>query len=90
MPHIRDIAYITDLIAQMLQIAEQEVERDGRPGMTQMRVAIDRRPADIQPHLRGMQGFEQLLAPVQRIVKHQPVFHDFMRYFVFLIVLFSE
>ena len=45
--HVGDIAYIAHLIAQMAQIAEKYVEGNSRPGMSQMRVAVYRRAADM-------------------------------------------
>ena len=58
MPHISDVAHIAHLVAQMLQVAEKQVESDGRTGMSQMGVAIDRRSAYIHAHVRCMQWFE--------------------------------
>ena len=80
MPHVGNVAHIAHLVAQMLQIAKQEVEGNPRPGMAQMRVAIDRGAAHIHTHLRGMQGFKQLFAPMQRIVEHQLIFHHYVRF----------
>ena len=47
----------------MLQVAEQQVESDGRTGMTQMGITIDGRSADIHAHIGGMKGLETLLLP---------------------------
>ena len=38
MAYARGIPHIAHLIAQVFQITEHEVERDGRTGMVQMRV----------------------------------------------------
>jgi hypothetical protein len=55
----------------MLQIAEHDVEGDGRPCMTQMRVAIDCWTADVHADIRGMKGFEALFLTGERIVDNQ-------------------
>ena len=47
----------------LLQVAEKHVERDGRPGVSQMGVAIDRGAADVHAHHRFIEGHEMLLAP---------------------------
>jgi hypothetical protein len=63
MTHIGDITYIAYLISQVLQIAEHEVEGDGRAGMTQMGIAIDGRTTDIHAHIRGVERLETFLLP---------------------------
>ena len=60
--HIGDVAHIAHLVADMLQVAEHHVERDGRTGMAQMGVAIDGGTADIHAHMVGSQGFEKFFA----------------------------
>ena len=66
--HIRDVADIADLVAQLTEQAEEHVVGDARTGVAQMGVAIDGRTADIHPHHSGMHGFEEFLAVCQRIV----------------------
>ena len=56
--HIGDVAHIAHLVAQLLQVAEQHVEGDGRTGVAQVRVAIDRGAADVHPHLSGFDRYE--------------------------------
>ena len=67
-PHIGDVAHITDFIAKVRQVTEHQVESDGRTGMTQMGIAINGRAANVHAHMRGVQRFERLLATRQRVV----------------------
>ena len=71
MTYICDVAYIAYLVTQMFQIAKQQVEGDGRTGMTQMRVAIDGGTTYIHAHIGGMQRLEALLLARQRIIDNQ-------------------
>ena len=41
MSYIRDIPHIAHLVTQMLQVTEEDVEGDGRTGMSQMGITID-------------------------------------------------
>ena len=70
-PHIRYVAHVTHLVAAGLQVAEHEVERHRRPGVPQVRVAVDRGAADIHAHAAGNQRFENLLARGERIVRYK-------------------
>ncbi len=77
MAHVGDVAHIAHLVAEMSQIAEHHVERDGRTGMSEMAVAIDRRAADIHAHAPLMDRTEQLFAAGKRIIDCQIVgFHN--------------
>ena len=68
MAHIGDITHVAHFVAQMLQVAEHHVERDGGAGMPQMGVAINRGTADIHAHIGGMQGHETFFLTSERIV----------------------
>ena len=68
MTHISDVAHVANLVSQMLQIAEEHVESNGRTGMTQVRIAVDSRSANIHTHVRGVQRLEELLAAGERII----------------------
>ena len=68
--YIRDITHISDLIPQVLQIAEHQVEGNGRTGMPQMGITIDGRSTHIHTHIGGMQRLEALLLSRQRIVNN--------------------
>ena len=58
MPHIGDIAHVAYFVADMREIAEKQVESYGRTCVSQVRVAIDGRSADVHAHMRGVQGYE--------------------------------
>ena len=66
--YVGDIPHVAHLIAQRAQIAEHHVECHGRARMSQMRVAVDRRAADIHAYIGRGDRFEGLLASCQRIV----------------------
>ena len=68
MPHVGDVPDIAHLITEVLEITENDVERDGRTCMPQMGVAIHRRSAHIHPHKRGVQRFKQLFRTCQRVI----------------------
>ena len=71
MTHIGDVANITHLVAQVFQIAEQQVEGNSGTGMSQMGIAIDGRTTDIHAHIGGVQRLETLLLARQRIINNQ-------------------
>ena len=50
MTHIGNVAHIAHLVAKVLQIAINHIERDGRTGVAQVAVTIYRRSADIHTH----------------------------------------
>ena len=68
MSHVSDVTHIAHLVTQMLQVAEQDVKRDGRAGMSQMWIAIDGGSADIHADMRRVDGLEALLLTSERIV----------------------
>ena len=68
MPHIRNITHIAYFITDMLQVTEQQVERNGRTGMSQMSIPIYCRPADIHPDTTRRDGFELFLFTGKRII----------------------
>ena len=76
--HVGDVAHVAYLITQMLQVAEYHVERDGRTGMTQMRVTVHRRTTDIHAHVGSMQRLKALLLTSKRIVDNKFRFHFLM------------
>ena len=75
MADVGDVAHVAHLVAQLLQVAEQHVEGNGRTGMTQVRVAIDRGAADVHAHHRLVQRHEVLLASGEGIVDEKGMFH---------------
>ena len=54
MPHIGDVSHVAHLVTQVLQVAKNHVEGDGRSCMTQMRVAIYGGSAYIHAHVGGV------------------------------------
>src|SRR3546814_13777432 len=51
------------------QHARQHIEDNDRPGVADMRVAVDRRPADVHRHLLGIKRDEFFLVAGKRVVK---------------------
>ena len=58
--HVGYIPDVANLIAKMLQIAIEYIERDCRARVSQMGVTIDRRAADIHSHTPWRNGCKQL------------------------------
>ena len=83
MTYVGDVAHVSDLVAQMLQIAEEYVECYCRTCVTKMCVAIDSRAADIHSYVRSMKRFEAFFLAVQSIVYEQSLFHIIMRFIAY-------
>ena len=66
-PHVRDVADIAHLVAQVAEEFAQHVIGHARTGMAEVGVAIDGRAADIHAHMAGMDRLEKFLAAGQRI-----------------------
>ena len=66
--HVGDVAHIAHFIAKVLQLPEYQVECDGRTGVAKVRIAINGGTADVHAHMRGVQGFERLLAAREAVV----------------------
>ena len=76
---IGDIARVGDVFGpvDVPQQPEQHVEHDDRPRIADVSTVIDRRAADIHPHIGRIDGLEPLLAARQRVVERQFSFrHD--------------
>ncbi len=58
MADIGDVTHITHFVAQIFQIPEQQVESNGRTGMSQMGIPVDGGPANVQPDKRRIDRFE--------------------------------
>ena len=56
--HVGVVHNVPDLVAAILEVAADNVEDQGRHGMPDVRVAIDRRAADIHFHYAGFEGLE--------------------------------
>ena len=76
--NVRDVAGVGNVLRaiEMPQQAEQHVEDDDRARVADMGEVVDRRPADIHAHVRGIERNEGFLLPRQRIVelelRHRP------------------
>ena len=75
MSHVGDIAHVTHLVTGRPQVAEQQVERNGRTGVSQVRIAVNGRAADIKSHERSFQRHEGLFFACQGIMDRQIRFH---------------
>ena len=73
---VGDVAHIGDVFVavEMAQQPEQHVEDDHRARIADMGEVVDRRPADIHAHARGIDRGKRPLLPRQRIV--EPEFHS--------------
>ena len=75
MAYIGDVTHVTNLVAQVLQVAEQYVKCDGGACVTQMRITIYGRTAHVHAYVRRVQCFKQLFLSGQGVVDGQFVFH---------------
>ena len=66
---IRDVPDVADLVAEVLQEAEQDVVRDAGTGVSEMGVAVDGRPADVHADMAGIDRNEEFFFPGQGIGK---------------------
>ena len=60
MSHVGDVAHIAHLVADVLEVAEQEVEGDGGTGVAQMCIAINGGAANVHAHAARNDGAKQL------------------------------
>ena len=60
----------------MLEVAEEDVEGDGRTRVSEVWVAINSRSTDVHAYVRGVQRFEDFLSTRQRIVNPKYLFHN--------------
>ena len=66
--NIRNITYITYFISQMFQIPKQDIKRNRRTRMSEMRISIDRWSANIHTDKRFVQRNKLFLSTGQRVV----------------------
>ena len=69
MTYIGDIAYIPHPVIKMHQVPVEQVECHSRTGMAQVRLAVDRRTADIHAHFTGNYRVERFDISRKGIVK---------------------
>ena len=70
MAHVGNVAHVAHLIAQMAEVTEQHIERNGGTGVAQMGVAVDGGTADIHAHVGGVQRLKALFLARERIVNN--------------------
>ena len=70
---VGDVARINDVVGAVLVAQQplQHVEHHRRPGVADVRAAVNRRPADVHRHSRGVGGDEVDLRPAHRVVQAQ-------------------
>ena len=70
---VGDVAHVGDVLGavEVPQQPEQHVEHDHRPRVADMREVVDRRPAHIHAHARGIERRERPLLARERIVELQ-------------------
>ena len=66
--YVGDVTHVAHLVAQRLQVAEQEVEGYGRTCVTQVWIAIYSRSTNIHSYVFRVDWLERLLATCERIV----------------------
>ena len=72
--YVGDVAHIAHLVAQMGQIAVNDVECNCRTCVAQVAVAVNCRPADIHAHHVFMKRFENLFLAGHGIVDGKHLF----------------
>jgi len=68
MAHVGDVSNVANLVAQVLEIAEEYIEGDGRTRMTEMRIAIHSRATNIHAHIRCVERSESLFRTCESVV----------------------
>jgi hypothetical protein len=71
MPRIGNVANITDLIAQVHQVAVDDIKRNIGPGMSQVTFTANRRSAHIHTHMTWHKGYEFFFISYIGIVNFQ-------------------
>ena len=68
MAHVGDVSNVANLVAQVLEIAEEYIEGDGRTRMTEMRIAIHSWATNIHAHVRSVERSESLFRTSESVV----------------------
>ena len=76
MSHIGNVPDITYLISQMPEQTHQYIVSNSRTGMSQVRVAIYGRAADIKPYVAGYKRFEFFFLTGKRVMEVKISLHD--------------
>ena len=66
--HIGNVAHIAHFVTEAAKVPEQQIKRNRRTGMSQMRIAVDSRPTDIKSYERRFERNELLFATGKGIV----------------------
>ena len=74
--YVGDVTHVAHLVSYMTQVAEEQVEGDGRTCMAQMSIAVNGGTAHIHAHMTGVDGTEELLLSRECIVDNEWLFHN--------------
>jgi hypothetical protein len=77
-PHVGYVAYIPDFILKICKVTEQHVECHSWTGMAKMRMAVNRRAADIHSYKWGMKRFEEFLFAGEAVIDGEVIIHELM------------
>ena len=66
--HVGDVDDPGDLVAEIDEVALDRVEDDRADHVADVALRVDRRAADVHPHLAGSDGLERLLGLGQRVI----------------------
>ena len=66
--HVGNVTNVAHLVAEGAEVAEQQVEGDCGPGVSQVWIAIDGRAADIHTHVFGVKWNKLLFASSESVV----------------------
>ena len=67
--HVGQVHHLADFVAAVSQVAAQDVLKDKRAEVADVRVVINRRPASVDPHLVAFQGMKLVHPRGQRVVE---------------------
>ena len=73
MAHIRDVANVPHFVAEVLQVAIDDVEGQKGPNVAQVHVAVYRGATHVHPHKRGIDGLEFFFGSGQAVADVQGV-----------------
>ena len=74
-PHIGDVAHIAHFVTQVLKVAEEHIEGDGRAGVAQVGVAIDGGSAHVHAHVRLVERHKLFFAPCEGVIDVKRMVH---------------
>ena len=70
---VGDVAHVANLEAEVLQVAVHDVKRQEGPNVSEVNVAVHRRPAHIHAHERGIEWLKFFFLPGQAVADVQGV-----------------